>query len=479
MVDEKQFCQVGKAAYVRIHGGVRRWHPAIILSLVTTASILALRLCGLGPTLLPITLLPVPAHHQNFELYRHLGHLSPFFVPPNTPESLDSGVPPACTISKAFLVHRHGSRHPHADELDIIQDLSYYINNNSALFSNPHAEIPDGWTFLTEGWNASFGTDDLTAPGRQQLFDHGVELRLQYPELYTETNVLAGDEDRVVESARWFMDGYYRRDSNSTARLDIVGEDEDTVSWITPHQTCAKWNTSYGDDVVSEWRAVYLPPIAKRINRILSKAYPDVNFTAAHVHGMLFTCAYGTSVHGVGSSPWCPVFLPKEVMQNEYESDLRMRGFSGYGLPGEMGSVLGSLLVSNMTAFLQQDTGAKLSFGFGHDKTIALGLTALGLAADKSYPPTGPVNPDRSWRAAKQMPFAANMLFKRLECAEEDRVQLTLNGANFDLGPIGCESDEFGSCAFEDFLSTTKVQAAMNVTHGDERWKSACSLNES
>ncbi|KAI1759212.1 phosphoglycerate mutase-like protein [Hypoxylon sp. FL1150] len=453
----------------------RRWQLAIIL---TTTAIIALHLYGLSPALLPYSALPIPAHHRNFELYRHLGHLSPFFIPPNTPKSLNSGLPPGCAVSKAFLVHRHGSRHPHANELDIIQDLSDYIKNSSALFSNPHAELPDAWSFLLEGWNANFGTDDLTAPGRQQLFDHGIELRLQYPELYAETNVLAGDEDRVVESARWFMDGYYGRASNSTAKLDIIGEDEDTVSWITPHKSCAKWNTSYGDDVVSEWQAVYLPPIAERINGVLSKAYPDVNFTAAHVRGMLFACAYGTSVHGVGSSPWCPVFLPEEIMQNEYESDLRMRGFSGYGLPGEMGSVLGSLLVGNMTAFLKQDTGANVSFNFGHDKTIALGLTALGLASDGSYPPTGPVNPDRSWRAAKQMPFAGNMLFKRLECADGERIQLTLNGANFGLGPIGCDSDEFGSCAFEEFLSTNPVRAAMNVTHGDRRWTGACSRDE-
>ncbi|KAI0838457.1 phosphoglycerate mutase-like protein [Hypoxylon sp. FL0890] len=447
----------------------RRWY---LLSLVLLA-LLLLQFWN-TPTIVPETLWPTTRVQDGFNLYKHLGHLSPFFVPPNTPHILLSGTPQSCIVSKAFLVHRHGSRFPHPDELPVIQNLADYINNNSALFSNPQAQLPDVWSFLIGGWNSTLGTDDLTAPGRKQLFDHGVALRLEYPDLYTETDVLAGDEDRVVESARWFMDGYYGRDSNSTANLNLVAEDEETVSWITPHQTCSRWNASFGEDSLTEWRAMYLPPIKKRINDTLAKAYPGVNFTEAHIHGMLYACAYETAAYGVDSSPWCRVFLPEEILMNEYEYDLRMRGFSGYGLPDDMGSVLGSLLVSNMTSFLQRNKGAKLSLGFGHDKTIALGLTALGLASDKSYPPSGPVDPDRAWRAAKLMPFAAYMLWKRLDCDEGTRVQLTLNGANFDLGPTGCDSDEYGSCALEGFFNTIRVQAALNLTHGDSRWKAAC-----
>ncbi|KAI1412131.1 histidine phosphatase superfamily [Hypoxylon sp. FL1857] len=451
----------------------RRWRLALILSTVSLA-LLTLRFWNITSTILPGTIWPTTVFHDEFDLYKHLGHLSPFFVPSNTPQTLLSGTPPGCTVSKGFLIHRHGSRYPHPDELAVIQSLADYINNNSALFSKPQAQLPDVWSFLIGGWNHTLGTDDLTAPGRKQLFDHGVALRLEYPDLYTETDVLAGDEDRVVESARWFMDGYYGRDSNSTADLELVVENGETVSWITPHETCARWDSSLGEDLLSEWRDVYLPPIRKRINDTLSKAYPGVNFTDAHVHGMLYACAYETAALGVDSSPWCRVFLPEEILKNEYEYDLRMRGFSGYGLPGDMGSVLGSLLVSNATNFLQQDAGPKLSLGFGHDKTIALGLTALGLASDKSYPSTGPVDPDRAWRAAKLMPFAAYMFWKRLDCDEGERIQLVLNGANFDLGPTGCESDEYGSCVFDDFLGTAKVQAARNLTHGDARWKAAC-----
>ncbi|KAI0892371.1 phosphoglycerate mutase-like protein [Annulohypoxylon nitens] len=476
MATEKQDYQPFQKVHICAHRRpktYRRHYLALVLGLASGV-VLLLHFCGSKSTAFPHLTWPSRTHHDRFDLYEHLGHRSPYFVPSNTPESLLSGTPPGCTVSKAFLVHRHGSRHPHAEELTRIQDLSYYINNNSALFKDPQSQLPDVWSFLAEGWNNTLSIDALTASGRKQLFDHGVALRLHYPDLYTEAEVLAGDEDRVVESARWFMDGYYGRSSNTTATLSILSENDDTISWITPHQTCDRWDEKFGEDKLTAWRAAYLPPIAKRINDTLSKAYPGVRFTEEHVHAMLYACAYETAANGIGSSPWCNVFLPEEILDHEYESDLQMRGFSGYGLPGEMGTVLGSLLASNMTHFLRKDDEPKLSLGFGHDKTIAMGLTALGLASDKSFPASGPIDPDRAWQAGKLMPFGASMFWTRLECGKEKRIQLMMDGANFGLGGTGCKIDKWGSCSFKDFQKTDAVKAALKVTHGDKRWKGVC-----
>lgn len=239
---------------------------------------------------------------------------------------------------------------------------------------------------------------------------------------------------------------------------------------------CEAWEYSDGGNLVTEWGRVYLPPIAARINNVLSSAYPALNFTSSHVHGMFYACVYGTAVYGIGSSPWCPLFTPAEILQNEYEYDLLMRGAFGYGLPGNMGQVIGSLLVSNVTAFFERTSGPNLSLNFGHDTTIDLGLTALGLAYDAEYPVEGPVNTTKSWRTAEQVPFAAQMFWQKLSCdCDKQRVQLVLNEANFDLGPTGCESDEYGTCSLDDFMSSATVQAALNVTYGDQRWNSACS----
>lgn len=410
-----------------------------------------------------------------FDLYEHLGNLSPYFVPENTPPALLSGVPETCTVDRAFLIHRHGSRQPISGEIDVLRALSYYINNNTALFSSPHGSVPSEFAFLAKGWTSNFIINDLSAPGRQQCFDHGVALRLDYPSLYTDT-ILGGGQDRVVESAQWFAQGYYGRYANETATLNVIGENNLTVSWITPTDTCDSWEYSSGNNLVTEWDAVYLPGIASRINKLLAPSYPGVNFTAANAHGMLYACAYGTAVYGKGKSPWCAVFKKQEILSFEYELDLLMRGAFGYGLLSDQGPVLGSLLVSNVTNFMQANgsAAANLSLNFAHDTTIDLGLTALGLANDTLYPADGPPSPYRLWRTSYQVPFAAQMLWKRLDCSSEKRLQLLLNEASFDLGPMGCDSDLYGTCNMADFLATSNVKAALAITDGDATWTAAC-----
>lgn len=418
---------------------------------------------------------------SSFNLYEHLGNLSPYFTPANTPATLHSGLPDTCTVDRAFLIHRHGSRQPITGEIEVIQALGYYIGNNSALFTSPTSAVPAEYAFLASGWQSTFTTNDLSAPGRQQLFDHGVALRLALPQLYT-TILLAGGQDRVVESAQWFAQGYFGRDANATATLDVLAEDEDTVSWITPMETCAGWEYASGSGLVAEWGAVYLPGVAARINAVLQPSYPGVNFTAENAHGMLYACAYGTAVYGVGSSPWCGVLTQQEIMDFEYELDLLMRGAFGSGLPNGQGPVLGSLLVSNVTAFMQDAGGnssagtvANLSLNFAHDTTIDLGLTALGLVNDTAYPVDGPPIADRLWRTSYQVPFAAQMLWKRLDCEMDgQRLQLVLNGANVDLGPAGCDSDTHGTCLISEFLAAPKVQESLSVVDGDDTWNSAC-----
>ncbi|KAF1348463.1 histidine phosphatase superfamily [Delphinella strobiligena] len=412
----------------------------------------------------------------SFDLYKHLGNLSPYFEPDNTPASLLSGTPDTCTVDRAFLIHRHGSRQPISGEIEVIQALSYYINNNTALFSNPHGTPPSEFAFLAKGWTSTFRTNDLTAPGRQQCYDHGVALRLAYPSLYTDT-LLVGGQDRVVESAQWFAAGYYGRYANTTATLDVIGENNATISWITSTDTCDDWEYSSGNDLVNQWDADYLPAIATRINKRLAPTYPGVNFTSANAHGMLYACAYGTAVYGKGNAPWCGVFKEQEILSFEYELDLLMRGAFGYGLPREQGPVLGSLLVSNVTAFMQANGSAaqNLSLNFAHDSTIDLGLTALGLVNDTQYPVDGPPSSYRLWRTSYQVPFAAQMFWKRLDCSGEKRLQLVLNGANFDLGPVGCDSDIYGTCSMSAFLATPNVKDALNITDGDSIWTAACS----
>ena len=121
---------------------------------------------------------------------------------------------------------------------------------------------------------------------------------------------------------------------------------------------------------------MYLPPIAKRLNKLL----PAVNLTTANVHGALYACAYDLAAYG--TSPWCGAFTKSEIEDFEYELDLLMDGAFGYNLPGDMGPLLGSLYVNKLIDRFENKTGdaQAVYLEFGHDTTIDMALTALGLA---------------------------------------------------------------------------------------------------
>jgi acid phosphatase len=384
-------------------------------------------------------------------------------------ESFQPGTtPPECKLEKAFLMHRHGSNEPFNGPNELIKELTAYINDNMPMFSVPQVEPPPSFLFLEHGgWNNTFTTYTLTTPGRQQLYRRGVAMNNNYSDLFTD-QVLTADVGRIVESARWFMAGYYGPDTDFL-RIPLSSRGSHQCTLVMAGTFLSTLRRSKHGAKFTCHRSPK-GSIVFWQRRIHSSASLKIMFMVC----LLYACAYGTAVNGLNSSPWCPIFLPEEILGFEYENDLFMRTGFGYDLPNNMGPVIDSLLVSNVTAFFQNASSPNLSLNFVHDSTIGLGLSALGLVYDESYPITGPVNATRAWRTSNQVPFAAHMFWKKLSCQDGERIQLLLNDLNFDLGPTGCQSDEFGTCSMADFLSSETVAAAISVTRGDARWEAAC-----
>lgn len=145
---------------------------------------------------------------------------------------------------------------------------------------------------------------------------------------------------------------------------------------------------------------------------------------------------------------------------------------------------------------------------FGHDTSITLALTGLGLAAyvhtvlrsmtmiyihfrDESYPATGPPNPSRNWRSSKQVPFAAHMVWEKWNCGSScvyptfifvrrrltrhlirTQVRLLLNGAPLSLAPICAADKSTGACLLDDLVRGT--EAIRSIKWGDSTWNSTC-----
>lgn len=67
---------------------------------------------------------------------------------------------------------RHGSRWPLASELIYITNLTAKLSASSKYIAN--IDLPENLKFITS-YQSTLGHDNLTAPGRQQLFNHGIE----------------------------------------------------------------------------------------------------------------------------------------------------------------------------------------------------------------------------------------------------------------------------------------------------------------
>ncbi|KAL1739919.1 histidine phosphatase superfamily, partial [Schizophyllum fasciatum] len=404
------------------------------------------------------------------------GNLSPYHKAP-VPDGLNETLPGDCSVDQVMLMGRHGSRWPLSSELEYIVNLTEKLSASWDYVQN--ADLPESMLFLKEGYTTCLGHDNLTATGRKQLFDHGVAFKLKYPNL-TATTVLAGDQDRVVESAQWFSMGYFGRDwfTLQEKAFDTIAEDEETISWITPMDTCAKWSyASFGDAPVDEWGAVYLPNITARLNDLI----PGLNLTDDDTHGALYACAYDYAAYE--TSPWCDVFTESELGQFEYELDLLMAGAFGYNLPGSMGPTIGSLFVNKLIDRFTNATGdaVPLYLEFGHDTTIDLALTALGLAKDAPRLSSTAMPEERKWRTSDQVPFAAQMIWEKFSCTssfEGPQVRLILNDSPFPL--LTCaNSDEdklYGSCALDAFVAANGFSTT--IAWGDDKWKKTCGASD-
>lgn len=68
-------------------------------------------------------------------------------------------------------MQRHGSRLPLVAELQAIIDVGFTLSNRSVALQK--AKLPSNLEFLRT-YQTTLSHDDLTAAGRQELFDHGV-----------------------------------------------------------------------------------------------------------------------------------------------------------------------------------------------------------------------------------------------------------------------------------------------------------------
>ena len=139
--------------------------------------------------------------------------------------------------------------------------------------------------------------------------------------------------------------------------------------------------------------------------------------------------------------------------------------------------VLSAYVLIRHHSFTNSTGDAKpLYLEFGHDTTIDMALTGLGLAKDTpKLSARGPVRSNRKFRTSYQVPFAAQMLWEKFSCTSSfdgPQVRLVLNDAPLPLATCKHVSKKYGSCALDDFVASYKD--SIEHAWGDARWNATC-----
>jgi hypothetical protein len=417
------------------------------------------------------------------EISHFWGQYSAFF---SVPSKIPSEVPPSCDITFAQLLSRHGARNPTASKTVEYEALVTRIKKNVQSFEGPYDFLND--------YEYTLGADDLTVFGQQQMVNSGLKFFDQYEHLAAKhvPFVRASGEDRVVESAKNWTQGYHeariasgRPDVHYPYNILTIIEDDQHNNTLD-HGTCTNFEdgplSEIGDNAQDIWTQIFVPPIQKRLNRDL----PGANLTQGDVIYFMDLCPFNTMASRTGQiSPFCDLFSEAEWHQYDYYESLGK--WYGYGPGNPLGPTQGVGFTNELIARLtekpvQDETSSNhtldskpktfplhrlLYADFSHDNGMTSVFSALGL-----YNGTKPlsnttlesVQQTHGYSASWATPFGARMVVEKMECAGSygELVRVLVNDRVIPLET--CGADHLGRCQLEKFVKS------LSFAQGNGHW---------
>lgn len=331
-------------------------------------------------------------------------------------------LPPGANITQMHMIHRHGSRYPTTGNPVIT-----FHDRISELLGNGTRFTGD-LEFLNE-WQYGLGTEELTALGRQQLFDSGVLHWFNYGGLYNQSAPLIArttTEVRMLQSAENFLNGFFGPNWTKNVTLEVVTEGTGFNNSLAADKACNNSNTDrqeIGDNASSEYQQRYLKAATERFRQSMTG---NVNWTIEDTYTAQNMCPYETV--GIGYSPFCSLFTWDEWLGFEYSLDVSYYGGFSFGSP--LARAIGVGYVEELVARLLQhfpnpdddsiainetlDDSARtfplnqtLYLDFSHDTNIMSMVTALGLTQFAEFLPLSGPPPNHQLIVSHIVPFAA------------------------------------------------------------------------
>ncbi|KAI9737436.1 MAG: hypothetical protein M1834_009590 [Cirrosporium novae-zelandiae] len=437
---------------------------------------------------------------------KSVGGNSPWFQGPNV-YNIPDKTPEGCSVEQATFVSRHGSRYPDpgaysewttlSEKVLIIFPLSCSLLGRKDLYSSTSTFV--GLLGLEQTWlslihSASFTANgslsfikdwepvlsypdqqisEISIGGYKELYDMGVAFRWRYPDFYKDnsnftmwSNLYAA-APRVIESAQLFARGYMGPNSSYGSIYVINSTDERSLAnSLAASDLCNTYKDNSGSPYTTTWGDMYLPPITKRLNKLLTG---NLTFDDSDVSIFPYLCGFETQITG-STSPWCSVFTDSELRNYEYYQDLRYWYGSGPGA-FKNDTVMLPLLEAIVKRF--QDgpnktytssdnttfTPPKLTAMFTNDGQVNQLVSVSGIFDNQTALPATRIPDNQLYIASHIVPMKGFILFEKLSCPSsstttnsttpEKYIRILLNNAIYPLPT--CSSGPGQSCPLSQY----------------------------
>ncbi|KAF2761771.1 phosphoglycerate mutase-like protein [Pseudovirgaria hyperparasitica] len=370
------------------------------------------------------TQVPIAGNDHNENIFELFGHLSHYFPNPEGFGVDEHSLPTGAQITWVNMLSRHGARYPTLGSAAFA--FADKVKNLTGTF-----EAKDELKFLND-WIFTLGYEILVPIGKQELFESGTLHYYQYGHLYPNdgNKIIARSttQDRMVESAEYFLAGFFGLGWTQNATLEVIIEKPGYNNSLAGYFLCPNGNkpaARQGDHASAQWIASYLADATERLDAKIQ----GFNWTIADSYAAQTLCAYETVA--LGYSAFCGLFTLDEWKGHEYSIDLAFTGNNMFQSPVGRATGIGYVqeILSRLTHHhLQEPTGQvnitldnntvtfplnqSLNLDFSHDTNIAHILTAFGLTQFASpILPTDHIPPldERPLIVSHLTPFAARL----------------------------------------------------------------------
>ncbi|KAL3455850.1 histidine phosphatase superfamily [Aspergillus heterothallicus] len=403
---------------------------------------------------------------SDFDPREHVGANSPWFAGPNV-NKISSDVPEGCSVDQAVYVVRHGSRYPDPGAYAEWQALHEAIQ--SATFkASGSLEFLSDWSPVLSHPDDQIAQVSIT--GYKELYNLGTDLRFRYPTFYADNTpflLWANEYQRTVDSARLFARGYLGPNSSLadiyTINADAAGAAGNSLA--TSDQ-CPNFKDVSGGDYATTWDSIYLPPITKRLNKLIRG---NLTLTDSQVSIFPYLCGFESQITG-SRSPFCNIFTKNEILQYEYRQDLRYYYGTGAGAGKNMTVMypvlqgIVNLLHEGPETTTETSSGTQtlppLIVAFTHDNQINELASLLGVFENQKPLSAKKIDSNRIFVSSRTSPMRGTIAFERLNCSSRKgnsvNVRILLNDAVYPIP--SCRSGPGSSCPVDKYAKYVTKQ---------------------